>query len=238
MYRDVTGNPCITCYCTVKSDVFLQIRHGTSLVLRNITWRVTKEQIKTPIIGRRVLESLGCDNRAMLLAARDRLGDNIDVIERLVEDGNEEEADSTIAALYGDALFHQGGIIDNDGLYKEDVYVDLGDDPPEMVKKELQNRISEARANGHSDEGTKTLTNIIDKHKPIFKIRLGSGGPAKVTPMKIYLDESKKPVRVKVRKYPADQRRFLDAYFEELVNMCFLKTCVQAEWQAAPHLVP
>lgn len=237
MYRDVTGNRCLTCYCTVILDVLPKIRHGTSLVFRNITWRAIREQVKTPTISRGVLKSLGCDNWAMLLTARDRLGDNIDIIERVVEDGNVEEIDSTIAAFYGDAMFYQGGVIDNDGLGKKDVYVDIGYDLPEMVEKKLQNRISEARENGLSNEGAKTLATVTDKNKDVFKTRLRSRGPAKATPMKINLEESIRPVKVKVRRYPPDQRAFLDVYFDELVSLGFLKTRFQAEWQAAPHFI-
>lgn len=96
------GNPCLTRYCAVKADVFLQIGHGTSLALRTIAWQATEKQIKTPIIGRKDLELLGRCSKAMFLAARDRLGDNIDIIDRLFEDGNENETESTIAELYGD----------------------------------------------------------------------------------------------------------------------------------------
>lgn len=45
-------------------------------------------------------------------------------------------------------------------------------------------------------------------------------------------------VKVKVRKYGADQRKFLDVYFTKLVDMGFLKPGSQTSWQAAPHLVP
>lgn len=100
---------------------------------------------------RRVLESLGYDNQTMLLVARAKFGDNIDVIERLFEDGNDEKKEPTIPALHEDALFYQGGLINNDGLDKEDVYVELGDEPPKMVEKDLQNRINEAKENGLSN---------------------------------------------------------------------------------------
>lgn len=59
-----------------------------------------------------------------------------------------------------------------------------------------------------------------------------------MTSMKIYLNDSKTPVKVKVRKYPANQRMFLDAYFDELVKMGFLKVCPTKSWRVAPHLVP
>lgn len=79
VYRNITGDPCHTCHQVVKLDVYLHTRHGTSLILHNIIWKVSKEELRTPIIGRRVLESLGCDNREMLMVARDKLGEDIDV---------------------------------------------------------------------------------------------------------------------------------------------------------------
>lgn len=227
-FRGVTGDPCLTCASSVKLNVFLQIRHGTRLVLRNIQWKVTKEDITLPIIGRKVLESLGCDNREMLMAARDKYGDEIDVNQRLEDDGNKEETEGKIAALFGESLFHSSGIIEDDGLEKDDMYVDLGDDQLHEVDEELARRVEEATQNGMSQEGAKRLKQILEKHRVIFRIRLGSGGPAKVKPMKIVLDETKKPIKVKVRKYPAEQRRFLNLYIDKLVEMGFLKICPQA----------
>lgn len=238
IYRGITGDPCLTCERAADMDVFLKIRHGSSLILRKINWKITNEDIPSPIIGRRVLESLGCDNREMLMAARDKYGDDIDVADRLATDGNQEENEGTIAALFGESVFHSSGQIEEDGLEDEDVYVDLGDDRIEDIEDELQKRIAEAVSNGLSRKGEKKLEEIIQQNKTVFKIRLGSGGPANVTPMKIVLDETKKPVKVKVRKYPKEQRKFLDTYFSKLVDMGFLKPCPQASWQAAPHLVP
>lgn len=109
IYRNVTGDPCLPCTQSVKLVVFLQIRHGTSLILQNINCKITDEDLKTPIIGRRVLEFLGCDNKHMLMAEYDELGDDIDVAEKLKENGNEEENESVIAVLYGESVFHRGG---------------------------------------------------------------------------------------------------------------------------------
>lgn len=71
---------------------------------------------------------LGCDNREIFLAARDTYDDDTDVAVRLVKNGNEEESEGKIAALFGESFFHSGGQIVDDGLEDEDVYVDLGDD--------------------------------------------------------------------------------------------------------------
>lgn len=72
----------------------------------------------------------------------------------------------------------------------------------------------------------------------IFKILLGSGGPAKAPLMKIVSDSTKKPVKVKIRKFPAEKRNILDAYFARTVDMRFLKPYAHDSWQEAPYLVP
>lgn len=53
VYRNVSGDPCLTCHLLVKSDVFLHIRHGTSLILRNIIWKVSNKELQILIIGRK-----------------------------------------------------------------------------------------------------------------------------------------------------------------------------------------
>lgn len=56
--------------------------------------------------------------------------------------------------------------------------------------------------------------------------------------MRPELDPRKRPVKVKARRYPAQQRAFLSRYVDQLVSMGFLIPIPDAEWQAAPLLVP
>lgn len=72
----------------VKLDVYLNIRYASNVILRSIVWKIGDEPISTAIIGCRVLESQDCDNRSMLMAARDRYGSDIDVNARLMDDVN------------------------------------------------------------------------------------------------------------------------------------------------------
>lgn len=53
-----------------------------------------------------------------------------------------------------------------------------------------------------SPERVRKYENIIHKDKSIFKILLASRGPANVTSTNTILDKARKPVRVKVQKYP------------------------------------
>lgn len=56
--------------------------------------------------------------------------------------------------------------------------------------------------------------------------------------MKVQLLPNKRPVKVKARRYPTHQRAFLNEYVQKLVEMGFLIPNPDAEWQAAPLLVP
>lgn len=97
--------------------------------------------------------------------------------------------------------------------------------------------MEEAAEHGLSEREVNQMKQAIQKHKQIFKIRLVSDGPAHISPMTITLDPTKKPVIVKARKYPNEERKFLDKYILTLSKMGFIKACLQAHRKAAPHLV-
>lgn len=200
VYSGVPGEHCLTCDKSVALDVYLKMRHGSSLILRNNTWHIPKRGIQTPIIGRMVLQSLGCNNREVLIAAKDRLGNEIDVAKKLSKDGNYEESSNMTASLFGESVFYNGRHIEEDGLAGDDIHVEFGDDPPDIIKKELQQRIMEVRKAGLPKEGVRDLMDFIATHESIFRIRMGNGEPAKVQPLKIALDPNKTPVKVKVRR--------------------------------------
>lgn len=129
--------PCRTCSRNIYFDVYLTIRHGTILVLRNTDRRVAKELMSVPIIGRRVLEPLGYDYYKLLETLRDEYGDDINVPIRPVADGNEEtrERDGNIIALSGESAFHNNVSIENDGLRTRRTCVDFEDDTRGEVEK-------------------------------------------------------------------------------------------------------
>lgn len=89
VYSNVTGDPCLISHLQIPLDVYLIIRYRTSLILRNIIRKVSKKKIRTVIIGRLMLESLRCD-RSMLMAAHDKLCEDIEDNMRLKEDGNKK----------------------------------------------------------------------------------------------------------------------------------------------------
>lgn len=109
-------------------DVHFNIRHGFHSVLWSVAWKVLKESMEAPIIGRPVLESIGCDNRAMLAVACDLNAGIINVTEKLSEDRNADGDEGTMKALLGESIFHKGGQIEFDDLEEQKIHVESGDD--------------------------------------------------------------------------------------------------------------
>lgn len=166
-------------------DVYMTVQHGPKLIMRNMFWKVAEEGIHNTGIEGQVFEFLGIDKREVLLTARDKYGDDIDVMKGLMHDGNEKEKNGTIAALHTESTLHRDGSIEDDGLNKKDAYVDLGDDEQELVEEEVKNRVDETFPSSMYSEGTNQIKQIIEKQKSIFKMRFGSEGPAAITATKI-----------------------------------------------------
>lgn len=112
------------------------MRHGTCLILRNINWKITNGNRKTPILGRIVLETLESDNRDVLFAARDRVVHDIDISENLNQDESVEESEDVNAALNGEcvllSIVHDG----DDGPRNEKCMLTRAKTP---LKKKRQN---------------------------------------------------------------------------------------------------
>lgn len=119
-----------------------------------------------------------------------------------------KHAEGSIASLFGNSLYHTGSD-DADGWGKIEDQEEVGDKPQEEIDEELGQRVNEAKNAGLSSNGCNRLKQMLRKHHKAFRLRLGSGGPAKVTPMKIIPIDGKKPILVKVWRYPSEQRTFL-----------------------------
>lgn len=137
IYCQVAGYRCLTCQSERKLDVFLRIRRDANLIIPKIEWKVSTEAKSILIIERRVLESLGCDNRKMVMAARTKYDADINV-----RNGNEEDVAGITATLFGLSVFHNAEVMEDDGLDGNDLYLDFGDDAPDQIDEELGDRIS------------------------------------------------------------------------------------------------
>ena len=151
----------------MKAHVLLKIRHANHLLLRNVEFLVSKQETEHTIIGRPLLESIGCDNKSLLAAAVDKYGGVIEASEVVANDENNPEAGS-ISVLLDDGVYHSAGGFEADGLEEDDIYIDLGEDDESEIIKELDKRVFEARDAGLSEEGQKTLKELLDDNLSIF----------------------------------------------------------------------
>lgn len=124
------------------------------------------------------------------------------------EDDNEKKTEGMIVEFYGESLFHRSGQIENDGLTNSDTYVNLGDVPPYVLNAELNMRIKEGKRDEISEKRIKRLEQLIKMYRSTFRIGLRSKGLSKFKPKKTVPNESKRAVKVKVRRYLEDQSNF------------------------------
>lgn len=150
VYKGVTEDPCWTFKMSANMDVLPQIRHGSALSLRSVGQKIMEKKVPLPIMGRKALQSLGCDNREIVMAARGRYGDDIDAENRLKRSCNQEESEGEIDVLFGEYVFHNGGPREDDGFDEEDMYIDLGDVCNNYIESKLEKHVSEAVRKGLS----------------------------------------------------------------------------------------
>lgn len=87
---------------------------------------------------------------------------------RRKDDGNEEESNGKIVALYEESVFHSGCFMKDDGLSAEDIYVHFGDEEPQGIQDELSKRIDKAKGTGLSEKSSIKIRDKIEKHKSIY----------------------------------------------------------------------
>lgn len=72
----------LKCDRTAVIDVALHIRLGTALILGDVQWLITDQQVGEPLLGSPLLEALGLNTREILSAAANKHGGQVDVSSR------------------------------------------------------------------------------------------------------------------------------------------------------------
>lgn len=121
------GNPAelvITREITV--DVELHIRHGTSLILRNVRWLVTDQLVGESLLGRPILEALGMDTSEILSGAAEKHYNSI-LFDTTFSCDQSGCSSRVLEGVYN----ADGGADDND---LDDGWIDIG--PEDLTEKE------------------------------------------------------------------------------------------------------
>lgn len=90
-----------------------------------------------------------------------------------------------IAALFGESLFHNKASAEEDGQDDSEGCADFGDDAAENIRLKLNKRVQDAPLAGLLILGQDILTRLLQTYQGIFRLRLGSGVPARIPPMKL-----------------------------------------------------
>lgn len=72
----------------------------------------------------------------------------------------------------------------------------------------------------------------------IFRVSFSSGPPTKLPPLKIELTPDAKPVKVRLRRYSAQQCKLLNCFVKTLVKHGMAYPNPTSKWACAPLLVP
>lgn len=143
------GKSKISCSKKVILDIQLRVRHGSRLILRKVEWLISDQPILHSLLGRPLLDAIGCNNKKMINIICDKHDGEIDMAEMMSNRTiDEQNNNGSIATLLLENIYHSAGGSEQDGLEEEDIYIDLGEDTEEDINNALEQRINEAKDKG------------------------------------------------------------------------------------------
>ena len=227
----------VVCDRAVRLYIRLHVRHAVEINLGNCTWMFSTQDVKEPLLGRHVLESLGLDIKQVFLAACDKFNGEVDMSKLLPED---ENMNGYVARICNQGIFHGQTAAEEDASLGDDesIFVSIGEDTPEEISTAFRELLKEAQGEGISEDGLEELRNMPNDYRDIFRIRLGRDPAANVEPMQLTLKPNSKPIIAKPRRYRAPQRAFISTFTTKLEEYRYIKQKTNAKWAAAPLLVP
>lgn len=230
----------LICTQAATMDVDIHIRHGTGLKLRNTRWLVSTQRVPEPLLGRPLLEFLGLNTMEILATAADRSAGVIDTkhLPESLNDIGEGRVSRVLEGVYYGDGDHDTEAEDSSINLDQGSWCDIGEEDDDEWNTHLQERLKEATKSGITPEGRARLEFMLREHRDVVRIRLNGRPPAHVLPMTVHVKPDAVPVRAKPRRYPPQKRDFLRRYTNALQRMGFVKPASQANWVAAPLVVP
>ena len=114
----------------------------------------------------------------------------------------------------------------------------IGKDSDEDIDKAFENIKASAKANGLSDEGLQTLSEILKDYRDVFRIKLGSDPPADVPPLAITPQENATPYRSPQRRYGQQAWDFIVNTIRELEAVGAIYKNPSSRWASPALAVP
>jgi len=218
--------------------------------MRNVEFIVFQERMPEVLMSRPLLVSMGFDLDRHLATVREQFHDqDFSSIGFTPSDPSNANADQGRLArlMYRSEEFdfpvnyldHEA-VSGHEAVQAESVPSEftIGEHVPAEVKPHLERMIQEAVDNGLPEQSKARLTNILEKHADVFRLKLGTDPPVNVAPMIVKLEPNSKPVSVKVRRYTPRQSVFLQSKVKELERIGLVRRNPTSAWACAPLIVP
>ena len=90
--------------------------------------------------------------------------------------------------------------------------------------------VGRAEENGADADTTTALRRLLDNFPNLFRVRLGTDPPAKVTPMQILIKPGARPRRCRPRRYPPLHYDFLRGFIRELETNGYVYRNIQSRY--------
>lgn len=182
----------------------LHIRHGTSLMSRNVSWYVTTQFLSEPLLGRPVLEAIGMNTSNILTTAANKYNGLLALAHLCTNNEG-----GHIVQMY-DVVNHSDCGVDDDNFKEDEEWINLGDDKDENWEAALQTALEDASKNGISKEERSELEHLIREFREAIRLLLNNCKPAMVKPLEIYLKTNSVPVRAGQQKYTPEKQKFTE----------------------------
>lgn len=232
-------NP-VECMLAVDTEAKVHVEHIATLpielrtpagpvILRNVTFYVSKEPVEEVLIGNSLLKSLGIDVDAQMEKLAGKMYDCTDrkTAKELKLFSFEIRNGKHGLREYVEEEFDDGSDVLEVG--PKNTRAEIGQSLEMMVEK--------AKVNGLPRKEAKRIRNLLFKHIDVFRFRLGSDGPAKVKPFEIKLKPGAQLSRPASRRYSPMHREFLDWKLELMAKYGLVEPNPYATTASAAHVV-
>ena len=223
-----------------RVDIEIRTKCKKFLVCRNVEFYIAKMKMTEVILGNKFLMSLGIDvcEELALVAAR-------------TPEWNFEDEEVPMKSARGvefEILEERDFEPPRCGEIPAD-HPDFGDDMPDPIedllggndpielRKTLDDMIERAIWNGLDIDSVESMKTLLIEYEEIWRLRLGSDPPVKVTPMKCELKPGFEPYKAANRRYSPLVQDFMKVETERQIKWRFAYQNPESQWASSPFCV-
>lgn len=230
-----SDQPKLTCVGYAHLNLTINLPCGP-LRLRKVKFLVVQEKMSEILLGRPLLKSLGIDIEKQLERVQKKLGNVMFGPNAQLFSEIEKTPDNPKIAAYKGLWYDEE---ENDPVPPIDTATaKLGCDTEEEINEAFDKILSTAKEAGLSPAGLKRGEKMLNKHRNVFRIKLGNDKPADIEPMRIKMVPGATPVRATQRKYAPKQACFISSTVRKLEKLGVVRKNPGARWASPALAVP